>query len=113
MFKVGSNYIFILLDIGLQQTTRVIGYCWRLSSPASKVWTVALETNFLPTILFSRLCRYWMYDSSENYTDIGSVVIETVIQYKSQAQASASTKSYFNCFVTQEEGAYITGIEFK
>jgi hypothetical protein len=66
MFKGGNNVIFVLLDIGPQQTTRVIGYGWRLSSLAGKVWIVALETNFVPTILSSRLCRYWMYDSSEN-----------------------------------------------
>jgi hypothetical protein len=66
MFKGGNVVIFVLLDIGPHQTTRVIGYGWRLSSRASKVWIVALETNFVPTILFSRLYRYWMYDSSEN-----------------------------------------------
>jgi hypothetical protein len=65
MFTGGAR-VTILLDIALQRAAELIGYSWKLSSLNRKVWKAALETNFLQTILFSRLYPYWIYDSSEN-----------------------------------------------
>jgi len=66
MFTGGARVTLILLDIAVQPATGLIGYGWKLSSLDRKVWKAALETNFLLTILFSRLYPYWIYDSSES-----------------------------------------------
>ena len=90
MFTGGAR-VTILLDIALQRAAELIGYSWKLSSLNRKVWKAALETNFLQTILFSRLYPYWIYDSSENQTDIARGFIQRSTKRQQQVLLVSET----------------------